>query len=520
MELIFKTQGMGNMLYNIQRFLKRPFLKSILVFLLALTFVSGSVEKMVTFKTEIPLQFLGHDAGSLFLAFNKVMCNKNGYVNSYGFNAFKDKLFQQTTEPLLNPILKAININNLSEYCSSLKMPFVNSENTLGWIMLPIFKIYPSISFQGLVFILFMIQIIMLWFFFYYLTSIGISSIYIFVLSVVSISITSTQMPYLIFSQYPLLLPGVLVLISLLGFSIQYQWYQRPLVHTAFSCLIGFYLFFIYNLRTSYILPAFGVLTLYYLFLFYSKKEFGLKNIVNAIYPFLLIMISSLSCNIIMQKLFLPTEINKDNAEYQRSHPIAHPLILGLAVPSNEFAKKQGIEWSDSVGLRIALNMDPNVRYLTPKYGTVLLSYYRSLWKNFPKDMLQLYVKKFESVGKNFAIDLMIARSMYPLGTLNGLMTIFIQLLLLGLLVKNRNKLSPGIVFGLSSLSLAGMALYLESGIIYSVYEPRYHAFLTFWIVCLNLAVLNLIFYVPSVFLLKLRNTWWLPLSISNKEVC
>ena len=369
-----------------------------------------------------------------------------------------------------------------------LKTPYVNSENTWGWIMQPIFWIHPTISFHGLVLTLFIIQISMLWFFFYYLAHMRISGLYIFILSIVSISVTSKQMPYLIFTQYPMLLPGLLFPIALLGFSIRYKWYQRRVLHAVFSCGIGAYLFFLYNLRTPYIIPAVIVLAVYYLLLRPMRA--------SSLYSFLLVIVTSIFCYISIQKSVFPPEFEKNKSLYLSTHPIAHPLVLGLAIPANRFAKKLGIEWNDSIGERIALNADPTVKLDSPKYDEVLLSYYKSLWVNYPKDMFRLYFEKFNSLGHDFAPDNRIIRLfMFPLNKLNGMMIMFIQFMILYLLLKNRNKLNACFLFGSLSFSLAGIALYIESGIIYSIYNACYHGFLTLWFVSLNLTFLSLLIY-------------------------
>ena len=307
-------------------------------------------------------------------------------------------------------------------------------------------------------------------------------------------------MPYLIFTQYPLLLPGLLFLIGLLGFSISCQWYQKRIFHSLFSCFVGAYLFFLYNLRTSYIIPAIAILIVYYLFLLHSMKASLFKNICNTLYPFFLVIVTSVFCYISIQKSMFPDEFKKDKALYLTTHPIAHPLVLSLAIPANNFAKKQGIEWNDAVGESIAAKVDSTVKTDTPKYEQVLLRYYESLWMNFPKDMLRLYYEKFKSVGHNFAQNnYLIKRFMFPLSKLSGIMILFIQLMFLCLLWKNRTKLSAGFLFAALTFSLTGLALYVESGVIYSIYNACYHSFLTFWLVTLNVAFLSLILYRVSL---------------------
>ncbi len=81
-------------------------------------------------------------------------------------------------------------------------------------------------------------------------------------------------------------------------------------------------------------------------------------------------------------------------------HPIAHSLVLALANPENPLSRREGIEWLDDAGLRIAGQIDPQVIYLGPRYGPALFRYYRRLWTTYPGEMAQLYLVKFKCHGR------------------------------------------------------------------------------------------------------------------------
>ena len=84
------------------------------------------------------------------------------------------------------------------------------------------------------------------------------------------------------------------------------------------------------------------------------------------------------------------------NASY---HVIAHPIVLGLAIPPNRLARDQGIEWSDRVGLDLARRIDPTVNELNQQYEDALFTYYRRLWRDHPRDMARLYWTKLTLSG-------------------------------------------------------------------------------------------------------------------------
>src|SRR5262249_44260309 len=75
-------------------------------------------------------------------------------------------------------------------------------------------------------------------------------------------------------------------------------------------------------------------------------------------------------------------------------HPIAHPIVLGLALPETPFSHREGIRWDDSVGLELARRMIPEATYLGPLYEKGLWRYYFHLWKEFPRDVLGVYAAK------------------------------------------------------------------------------------------------------------------------------
>src|SRR5262249_2931026 len=92
----------------------------------------------------------------------------------------------------------------------------------------------------------------------------------------------------------------------------------------------------------------------------------------------------------------VPARPSNQNYSY---HPIAHPLVLSLAFPSNDLARREGILWQDDVGLTLAKRTIPEATYLGPLYEKALFRYYRNLWSAYPGEMARLYFAKFDMVG-------------------------------------------------------------------------------------------------------------------------
>lgn len=506
-EILRKVKMLTNLIFRLKK--KKayftagysPFLKSIFIFLMAITVLSGSIERMVNMKTPLPLFITGQSATSLLLAFDSVMCHNDSHLSRDDEPVLLREALppntHATTIPLFEIILKINKKNNITDYCSTLTTPYVIPENTWRWLIQFIFTLYPMISLHALICALVMVQFGMLWFFFYYLSQIKMPGIGIFILALISISSVSKEMPTLIFNPYSFLLPGLLSLIALFGFALLYQSDRRRILQIVFPCVIGAYLFFLSNLRTSYSVPAGLILSIYYVFLYPMIKGVYSTKIWIIARSFSLTISAVLVCYFFIQTSMFPSELKKNQAAFMTTHVIAHPLVLSLAIPENNFAKKQGIEWLDAIGPKIALTVDPTIDptvAFTPQYERALVTYYKSLWRQFPTDMLKLYYVKFKSSGYHFAPhNLLVQMVMFPLNQLNGIIVFFIQVILLFFLFRYRKQLTRDFLFATFSFSLIGLALYFESGIIYSVYNPCYHAFLTVWLVALNLVFVNLI---------------------------
>jgi len=486
--------------------IKTPLSMSLIIFFMALVILSTSISDMV--KVKALEAATGHAGESLSLAVNAALCHKPGYMSSTARFYTLSDLFQKDLKlmniPLVEVIMKNSGESNLHDYCATVVHPFVHGENTLNWLMQGLISINPVISFQDLVKCYFVLQMSMLWFFFYYLVCLRVPGIYILILSMVSIGTLSLQMPANIIDRYAMILPATLFLIGLLGFNIQRGWYNRGTLFTnifvvVFSLLLGGYVVFIYNLRTSYIFVAVLSLIVYFLCMIRSINQAGdFKAFYRVFFQIGIVVVTSFSCHKFIQDASIPSELKNSNAANLTYHPISHPLVLALAVPESKFSREQGIAWNDLVGFVLAKKMDPKVdpetHSLTRQYERALFAFYTTLWKKYPKEMIRVYYEKFKLAGNFVIVPLpnLLKRPMYPLGVFNGIVVFLVQLAWLLFLIKNRCKLAPAFFFGALTFSFIGLAVYFESGIIMSAYAPAYHAFLTLWVVTLNLVTLDL----------------------------
>jgi hypothetical protein len=169
-------------------------------------------------------------------------------------------------------------------------------------------------------------------------------------------------------------------------------------------------------------------------------------------------------------------------------HVVAHPLVLGLAVPENALSRAEGIKWDDAVGLTLARRVDPQVRYLRQGYESALFLYYRQLWQRHPREMLGIYLDKLRIAGADMISTVRtsskspaggsVARlALWPLGWLRGGLTLL--LVYAGLcacsLALHVKRGSP-FAFTVALVMLAGAGLHIESTLIYSLFDMTHNA--------------------------------------------
>ncbi|MCH7642646.1 MAG: hypothetical protein IIC30_05135, partial [Chloroflexi bacterium] len=170
--------------------------------------------------------------------------------------------------------------------------------------------------------------------------------------------------------------------------------------------------------------------------------------------------------------------IGSSEGEGLTGHPIAHALVLGLAVPDSELARDEGIKWLDSVGFEIGERYRPGSTDSFADYEDAMFDYYFDLWRDRPGDMLRTYVGKANVTGislypqlRNIGIGWISPLNLVPNGILLG---VILALLTLWSFVK---RVGPPVqAFLLRSLLITLLGGYLVSMAIYplaSLYVPE-----------------------------------------------
>jgi SAM-dependent methyltransferase len=202
-------------------------------------------------------------------------------------------------------------------------------------------------------------------------------------------------------------------------------------------------------------------------------------------------------------------------------HVVAHPLVLSLAAMPNDLAKREGIEWEDGVGLTLARRINPAVSYLGPGYDNALFTYYVSLWRKYPAEMVNIYLDKWRIAGSR-AVEQAAFDSVWMNGILdllrrlpNGLA--FQALFAVGAIgsVLGFVRTRAPIFVPLAMLCTAGTLLMVEAALIVPTFALTYHSPLLFVSAVCTLVALQLFVSVAVAGIEKLRQ----PSSLSERTI-
>ena len=181
------------------------------------------------------------------------------------------------------------------------------------------------------------------------------------------------------------------------------------------------------------------------------------------------------------------------------SHPIAHPIVLGLAVPPNELSKDEGLAWHDGVGFQLAERIEPGSTLKLNDYERVMWGYYFGLWQNRPLDMTRTYLIKADAAGvsqaghlRSLGIGWISPLSLMPSGIVLGL--VLAGLSVWSLLKKLDDPLQTFLLRVLLASTVAGYAVTWVIHSTYSLYvleSPFSYVLLTvvFWWVVGNISL-------------------------------
>lgn len=116
-------------------------------------------------------------------------------------------------------------------------------------------------------------------------------------------------------------------------------------------------------------------------------------------------------------------------------HPIAHVLVIGLAVPGSDLSRDEGIKFSDAVGFEIGERYRPGSTDTFASYEDAMFDYYFDLWRDRPVDMVRTYIGKANVTGtslypqlRNIGVGWISPLNLVPNGILLGVILVTLTL--------------------------------------------------------------------------------------------
>ncbi|MEZ5889990.1 MAG: hypothetical protein R3D52_06860 [Xanthobacteraceae bacterium] len=338
----------------------------------------------------------GHLAVTIEMAANEAFCGVPSSIDGLGLGtaiqenpAFDDVPLRQVIETIFG---------SLPSFCSKKKYPFTNNENALYFAYTAALRLWPSASTIGLAELVTTARVLMIGFIAFTMIVLGFGALWAFVSAFLGLKLHVILVETHILSIYPFMTFQLAVLCGLvvLGYAVgsQHGW-SMPL-RIAYGAVLGLVTVAIWNMRISQgLMATFALAGIGGLLLLRGREFAAGANRWTSV------AVATASCLVVgiglhamlLQKI-------ADTGYNAAHHPIAHPLVLGLGVPSNPLATREGIKWDDPVGIELARRADPDATFLGPTYEHALFSYYFDLWRKYPVEMLGIYLSKFNVAGK------------------------------------------------------------------------------------------------------------------------
>jgi len=339
-----------------------------------------------------------HTNVSLILAMNWVICGKYSFWSPNHGPTLSTLLETESTLDTQIAALPAMVAGSGEAYCESLSTGYVNAENSLMLLDAVYLRIFPGGTIRGLDVDLRRLQALLVLPFVVVALRGGGSLALAFGLWVASLLTISLMNDAISCSSYGFLGPGLLLLASAVAAANDEVSRRRAPAAIVAGLLVGSSCGFVGNLRTSYLPIIVAILA--------TAAACMLRRLGRAATTRLL----ALACGIALGWWSFHLEFISPLAGLATSsysspeHHFFHPLVLGLANPPNRLASEEGISWNDGAGLALAVRADPSLAGVNSlwsipvaTYEAALRKYYLQLWRQRPRDMLELYWLKWMS---------------------------------------------------------------------------------------------------------------------------
>ena len=423
----------------------------------------------------------GHAITTLEVALNASVCGK---PSTYGARFHPAYFMSRNAWASYVPArqIMATVAGSMGAYCADMTVPYINEDNSLGLLEEIVLDVRPNVSADELGRFLLLVRVGLVVAVGALFLSLGASVAFCLVMTVEALEVSKALLSAGSgFSTNPFFFVLVLVNAAVVYAALRLTGTRRLSLAVAGGLLSGFVAAASVNMRSSY-LPVYLAFQLCYCWAVWRS---GGRRPTPAV-TVSVVALAFAAGYLLFQYPFVTRRAPAAAAIQYTYHTVSHPLVLALAIPPNDLAKREGIEWLDEVGTTLAQRVDPATSYLGPGYERALFTYYRSLWRRYPREMLGIYVAKLRLAGADMLEK---ARSsghwtklaLWPLTWIaNGLYLggVYALSTVIAFVVYRRR--GSGLAFCIGLLCVAGVLMYLESAFIMPLYYVMYHNYLLF----------------------------------------
>jgi hypothetical protein len=456
-----------------------------------------------------PLNVATYDAHafwSLDLAIDWVYCGKYAvHSERYDLTHYLLAHLAETRDLPLPAILERV-AGSKDTYCSAASEPFLNNESSLFYMFSALLAIRPNMTLAGFGVLLTWIRVASLVFFVFTLLCVGASPVFGLLTLMLGVEIMSLSAPTHLYSSYPFLLPFLGMYAGLLALTLHLGLHRQNRQLAVAAVLIGLFGGLFYNLRSSYLPIVAGCYLMFVALIFFEGRGTRLAE-ASGQWKRAGIALAGFVAGGGLFYLAFTYPLTRSGVTFNYTHhAVAHPLVLSLALPPNALSQREGIQWADAVGLDLAHRVDPDAAYLGPTYERALLTYYSRLWREYPREMLSIYLAKWRlsTTGSAKFVDTnmsSLAKRLFGptryLASGISFSVLFLGLVIAALYLGLTYSPSAGILA--ATLAAAGLSITLESAIIVPFFYLQFHNAQLF-----VLFVTNLLFFQTLV-----NAVWW-----------
>ena len=350
---------------------------------------------------DVPLQPDRHLWVSLTMALNEELCGTSN-VDFGASDVVLDLASAVHDQPALvkSPLRDVATGRSAraEDYCAQMTTHYLNNENSLMWLLRTGLVINPAASLDWLGQWLVASKLLGVALFIAGCVAVRMHPGLIAVAVIIALSVLQQFTTVYFYSVYSFLFVALLAYCGGWFLLLRFFEARRLYLSIAGAVWVGFLAAFVVNLRTSYApivscVALCGVIAA--LRLWHDRP--APRRLRIAVGVALSLMVGYVAFYVLLIRPLIPSGAQtKPNMAH---HIVSHPLVLGLALPPNALAQREGIAWDDSVGLQLAAGTNPTAKYLSDDYADALWSYYFRLWREHPSEMFGIYTLKAQLAG-------------------------------------------------------------------------------------------------------------------------